>query len=102
MPIYQIATYQVNAAAVDRVKRAVDVFVQYVRTHEPGTRVYLAWQQKDDPTRFAHIFIFEDDAAQTAHSQSDAVKAFQKVYSPELVGGRVIFTNYESDAGKGV
>jgi len=102
MPIHQIATYQVKATAVDKVKRAIDTFVQYVRTHEPGTRVYLAWQQKDDPTRFVHFFIFEDEAAQLAHSKSDAVKQFQSVYSPELVGGRVVFTNYEAVAEKGV
>ena len=82
-----------NAAAVQKVKAAIEEFVRYVRTHEPGTRLYMAWQERDDPTRFAHFFIFDDEAAQTAHSRSDAVKRFQDVYAPELVGERVVFTN---------
>jgi quinol monooxygenase YgiN len=93
--IYQIAEYQVNARAVATVKQAVEEFVRYVRSNEPGTRSYVAWQQKDDPTRFVHFFIFEDAAAQDTHSKSAAVKRFEAVYSPELVGGDVIFTDYD-------
>jgi quinol monooxygenase YgiN len=71
-----------------------------LRTSEPGTQMYLAWQQKDDPTRFIHLFIFADEAAQARHGQSEAVKRFETVYSSELVGGDVIFTDYEMIAGK--
>ena len=95
MALYQIAEYQVNAPAVAKVKQAVEEFVRYVRSNEPGTRWYVAWQQKDDPTRFVHFFIFEDAAAQDTHSKSAAVKRFEAVYSPELVGGDVIFTDYD-------
>jgi hypothetical protein len=34
------------------------------------------------------------------HGQSDAVKRFESVYSPELVGGDVVFSGYELIAGK--
>jgi quinol monooxygenase YgiN len=71
-----------------------------VRANEPGTHMYLAWQQKDDPTHFLHLFIFEDAAAQKRHGDSEAVKRFQSVYSPELVEGEVVFTDYEMIAGK--
>jgi len=62
MPIRQIAHYQVKPAAVGAVKAAVAEFVEHVKANEPGTRLYMAWQQADDPTRFAHFFIFEDEA----------------------------------------
>jgi hypothetical protein len=62
--------------------------------------MYLAWQQEDDPTRFLHLFIFEDAAAQTRRGGSEAVKRFESVYTPELVGGEVKFTNYEMIGGK--
>jgi quinol monooxygenase YgiN len=94
MAIYQTATYRVKPQAVEKVKRAIEEFVQYVRTHEPGTRMYIAWQQQDDPTRFIHLFIFENAAAQTVHSESQAVKRFESIYSPELVGGEVVFTDF--------
>ena len=95
MAIYQTATYQVKPQAVDKVKRAIEEFVRYIQANEPGTRMYAAWQQKEDPTRFTHLFIFEDEAAQTIHSESAAVQRFESVYSPELVGGPVVFTDFD-------
>jgi quinol monooxygenase YgiN len=94
MPIYQTAHYQVTAASVDKVRAAIEEFVAYVTGNEPGTRLYSAWQERDDLTRFVHLFIFADQAAQDAHSRSDAVRRFESVYGPELVGGPVVFTDY--------
>jgi quinol monooxygenase YgiN len=94
MPIYQTAHYRVNAGAAEKVKAAIDEFVNYVRDNEPGTRMYAAWQQVEDPTRFVHLFIFEDEAAHQAHGASKAVRAFESVYQPELLDGPVVFTDY--------
>ena len=66
MPIYQTAHYQINASAVDKVTTAIAEVVEYVAKNEPGTRMYTAWQQKDDPTRFVHLFEFADEAAHRA------------------------------------
>ena len=101
MPIHTIAQYRVKPSGVDKVKRAIAEFVPYVRANEPGTKLYQAWQQKDDPTRFVHFFIFEDEAAHTVHANSAAVKRFEAAYGPELVGGSVSFTDYELVAAKG-
>lgn len=94
MAIYTIAEYQVRPEGIERVKQAIAEFVPYVKANEPGTRMYLAWQQQDDPTRFVHFFIFENEAALDAHSASEAVKRFEAAYRPELVSGGVRFTNY--------
>ena len=75
-------------------------FVEYLQTNESGTEMYLAWQQKDDPTRFLHLFRFKDNAASRLHGESQAVKNFEAVYRPELVEGDVVFTGYEMVAGK--
>lgn len=100
MPLYQTGGYRVKASGVEKVKKAIKEFVEYVRANEPGTQMYLAWQQEDDPTRFLHLFIFADAAAQKLHGESDAVRRFEAVYSPELVEGEVVFTDYEMIAGK--
>ncbi|HXA29441.1 MAG TPA: antibiotic biosynthesis monooxygenase family protein [Candidatus Angelobacter sp.] len=98
MAIYQTAHYQVQPSAVPAVKAAIEEFVQYVRENEPGTRLYASWQQESDPTRFVHLFIFENEAAHAAHGESTAVRAFEAVYRPELVGGPVVFTDYREIA----
>jgi quinol monooxygenase YgiN len=95
MAIYQTATYQVKTQAIDKVRQAIEEFVRYVRTNASGTRMYIAWQKKDNPTCFIHLFIFEDEAARTRHSDSEVVKRFESIYSPELVGGDVVFTDYD-------
>jgi quinol monooxygenase YgiN len=95
MPIHTIAHYRVKPSGVDKVKQAIAEFVPHVRANEPGTRLYVAWQQKDDPTSFVHFFIFADEAAHQAHGSSAAVKKFEAAYGPELVGGGVVFTDYE-------
>ena len=95
MPIQTIARYRVRPSGVDKVKRAIAEFVPYVIANEPGTKLYVAWQEKDDPTRFVHFFIFEDEAAHAAHASSAAVKRFDAAYRPELSEGDVVFTDYE-------
>jgi quinol monooxygenase YgiN len=100
MQIYQTGGYRVKPSAVVKVKQAIQEFVRHVEANEPGTRMYLAWQHKDDPTQFLHLFIFEDAAARARHGQSEAVKRFESIYSAELVGGDVVFTDYELIAGK--
>lgn len=94
MPIFQTAQYQVAEGAVADVEEAIREFVAYVRDHEPGSRLYASWQQEDDPTKFVHLFIFDDLAAQAAHGESQAVRDFEAVYQPQLVAGPVVFTNY--------
>jgi len=95
MPIYQTAHYQVKAEAVEKVRAAIEEFVAYVTSNEPGSRLYAAWQQQDDPTKFVHLFIFENEAAHQAHGGSAAVRRFEEAYGPELVGGPVVFTDYQ-------
>jgi quinol monooxygenase YgiN len=94
VPIYQTAHYEVNESAVDQVKAAIEEFVRWVAENEPNTRMYTAWQQKDEPTKFVHLFEFVDEAAHRAHGGSAAVRKFESVYGPELAAGPVVFTDY--------
>jgi quinol monooxygenase YgiN len=94
MRIYQTAHYAIRPEGLDAVKAAIDEFVAYVTKNEPGTRLYTSWQQADDPTKFVHLFIFEDEAAHRAHGESAAVRQFEAVYRPYLADGPVTFTDY--------
>jgi quinol monooxygenase YgiN len=100
MPIYETGAYRVRPEAVEKVKQAIVEFVDYVKANEPGSQMYLAWQERDDPTRFVHLFIFADAEAREKHGQSEAVRRFEAAYTPELVGGGVVFTKYEMIAGR--
>ena len=100
MPIYQSGAYEVKPESVGKVKKAIEEFVEYVKANEPGTEMYLSWQEQDNPAKFIHLFIFKDAESAKKHGESDAVRKFESAYSPELVSKGVTFTDYEMPAGK--
>lgn len=91
--IYQLARYQVRPEALEKCLSAVHEFVAYVRRSEPGTLRYDVWQEQADPTRFVHAFIFRDEAADKAHSESAEVKKFASVLYPQCLAP-VEFVDY--------
>lgn len=74
-------------------QQAIREFVAYVKANEPETRLYVSMQDAEEATRFLHMFIFEDEAAQERHANSEAVKRFTSVLYPETVAP-VTFTRY--------
>lgn len=95
--IRQLARYQVRPEALDRCLRAIQEFVEYVRAKEPGTMRYEVWQERDDPTRFVHLFVFRDAEADRRHSESAEVKKFASVLYPECLAP-VEFIDYRQVA----
>jgi quinol monooxygenase YgiN len=83
--IRQLARYQVHPEALEKVLAAIHEFVAYVCANESGTMRYEVWQERDDPTRFVHIFIFKDTEADKLHSESPEVKKFASTLYPECL-----------------
>lgn len=93
MAIYGTARFSVKPGSRDRCRSAIEEFVSYVRAKESGTKLYLSLQDQAKPTRFLHLFVFDDEAAEHFHSNSDAVKRFTDALYPETVDG-VAFEKY--------
>lgn len=92
---YQLATYQIRREALPAVLAAIREFVAYVKANENDTTLrYEAWQEKDDPTKFTHIFTFRDQAAEDRHSESAAVKKFSGILYPQCLEP-VKFTDFD-------
>ena len=83
--IRQLARYEVRPEALPRCLAAIQEFVAYVRAKEPGTLRYEVWQEPEHPTRFVHLFVFGDAAADQAHSESAEVKKFASILYPECL-----------------
>ena len=73
--------------------------MEYVRVNEPGTLRYEVLQEKEDPTRFVHSFVFRDTKADRIHSKSAAVKKFSSILYPECLAP-VEFIDYALVVGK--
>lgn len=92
--IRQLARYQVRRESLEKCLAAIREFVAYVRANEPGTLRYEVWQERSDPTRFVHIFIFRDAEADRIHSESTQVKKFASILYPECLAP-VEFVDYD-------
>jgi quinol monooxygenase YgiN len=88
--IRRLARYHVRLESLDRCLAAIHEFVASVRLNEPGTLRYEAWQEREEPTRFVHIFTFRDAEAERIHSESAAVDKL----------GLKVATDYRQDDGK--
>jgi quinol monooxygenase YgiN len=83
--IHQLAFYEIHPHTLQEVLAAISEFVDYVRKNESGTLRYDVWQERDHPTRFAHIFVFRDAEADQIHSSSAAVKKFSGILYPQCL-----------------
>ena len=92
--VRQLARYQVKNDKLDICLAAIRDFVAYVRKNEKGTLRYDVWQEKDDPTKFVHIFTFRDADADRAHSESAEVKKFAGILYPNCLAP-VEFIDYQ-------
>ncbi len=100
--IRQLARYHVRPESLEKCLAAIREFVAYIRANEAGTLRYEVWQEREDPTRFVHIFLFRDAEADRIHSESAAVKKFSSILYPECLAP-VEFIDYQyvvSNAGR--
>ena len=99
--IRELASYEVKPESLDTCLAAIHEFVEYVRNAEPGSLRYEVWQQADRPTRFVHIFVWRDEAANRKHGESAAVKKFAGILYPNCLAP-VEFVEYRQvDANTG-
>jgi quinol monooxygenase YgiN len=96
--IHELARYEIRPEAIDEVLAAIREFVAYVRVSEPGALRYEVWQEKDHPTRFVHIFVWKDEAANRIHGESGAVKKFAGTLYPKCLAPVEFITYKQVDA----
>ena len=60
---------------------------------EPGTRIYVALRERGDPTRFLHVMVFEDEAADERHRHAEHTKRFVEALYPHTLEG-VAFNDF--------
>ncbi|MEZ4672142.1 MAG: antibiotic biosynthesis monooxygenase family protein [Anaerolineae bacterium] len=95
MAIHMTARFSVKPESLEICKRAIEDFIAYIKANEPDTRIYTSLQSSDKPADFLHYFIFEDEAAEQKHRNSEGVKRFTGILYPELSSNGVEFTKYD-------
>jgi len=97
--IRQLTRYQVHPESLEICLAAINEFVAYVRANEAGTLRYEVWQERNDSTRFVHVFVFRDAEADRIHSESAAVKKLSSILYPQCLAP-VEFIDYQHVVSK--
>jgi quinol monooxygenase YgiN len=74
--ICKAAEFRVRPESLARRLDAVPEFVGAVAENEPGTRLYVSFQQADGEGRFFHAMVSADAEAERRHRGSAWVKRF--------------------------
>ncbi len=85
MPICKMARFRVKHEAVRQCISAIREFIAHIKADEPGTKLYISLQDRRDKTRFLHVMVFRDAAAERRHRSSAAVKKFTRVLYPQAL-----------------
>jgi quinol monooxygenase YgiN len=96
--IHELARYEVRPETLEQCLAAIHEFVAYVRANEPGALRYEVWQEAEHPTRFVHLFVWRDEAANRIHGESAAVKKFAGILYPNCLAPVECITYKQVDA----
>ncbi len=92
MAIAKTAAFAVRPESLARCEEVIRKFVDDVTSQEAGTRVYVSLRERRDPTRFVHVMVFEDEAAEAAHRDAERTHRFTAALYPHTLEG-VAFTD---------
>jgi len=90
--IAKTAAFAVRPESLARCEEVIRKFVDDVTSQEAGTRVYVSLRERRDPTRFVHVMVFEDEAAEAAHRDAERTHRFTAALYPHTMEG-VAFTD---------
>ena len=92
MAIAKTAAFAVRPESLARCEEVIRNFVDDVTSEKAGTRVYVSLRERRDPTRFVHVMVFEDEAAEAAHRDAERTHRFTAALYPHTLEG-VAFTD---------
>jgi quinol monooxygenase YgiN len=90
--IAKTAAFAVRPESLARCEEVIRSFVDDVTSDEAGTRMYVSLRERRDPTRFVHVMVFEDEAAEAAHRDAERTHRFTAALYPHTLEG-VAFTD---------
>ena len=90
--VAKTARFAVHPDARERCEAAIREFVSAVED-EPGTTMYVALRERGDPTRFLHVMVFDDEAADERHRHAEHTRRFVEALYPHTLEG-VAFNDF--------
>ncbi|MDX1435736.1 MAG: antibiotic biosynthesis monooxygenase family protein [Anaerolineales bacterium] len=87
MAFVMTADFKINPDSREIVDQAIRQFIREILENEPGTLLYTSCRDADEPNRYLHFFVFENETAEQRHRATDWVTRFTDVLYPETIDG---------------
>ncbi len=62
-----------------KVVEAIEIFTRAVHVSEPGSRLYVSLQDKNNPDKFINVMAFENEGAELKHNIAGYTEEFVQV-----------------------
>ena len=80
--------YKINPGSLEKVKAAIDEFVNAIAEKEINTN-YCSYQKVEDETAFIHVMSFASKEDEELHRNAEHTKKFVEILYPECVEGPI-------------
>lgn len=79
--IVQTAAFKLDPAQAEQGLAALRTLTEAVEATEPGVLAYIAHRSKQDPTQIVFFEIYADQAALSAHGQTEHLGELRKLFA---------------------
>ena len=74
--IAKTAEFEIKSGKKQEVMEAIENFTRTVHVSEPGSRLYVSFQDKKNQNKFIHIMCFENEGAEMKHKSAGYTREF--------------------------
>ena len=96
--IARTAEFEIKPGKKPVVIEAIEKFTRTVHVSEPGSRLYVSFQDKKDQNKFIHIMVFENEGAELKHKTAGYTQEFVDIVNKVCVK-KIIFKEFNFVGG---
>jgi quinol monooxygenase YgiN len=96
--IARTAEFEIKPGKKQVVIEAIEKFTRTVHVSEPGSKLYVSFQDKKDENKFIHIMVFENEGAELKHKTAGYTQEFVDIVNKACVK-KIIFKEFNFMGG---
>jgi len=77
--IAKIVEFEIKPSKKEEVINAIENLTRVVHVSEPGSRLYVSFQDKKNQNKFVHIMCFENEGAEMKHRSAGYTQEFVEI-----------------------
>jgi quinol monooxygenase YgiN len=96
--IARTAEFEIKPDKKQEVIEAIERFTRTVHVSEPGSKLYVSFQDKKNQNKFIHIMVFENEGAELKHKTAGYTQEFTEIVN-KACKKKIIFKEFNFVGG---